>query len=419
MNPLPRSVFGQLSMLIALVLVGAVVLALALAREFASDRGADPVLRALHSQASALEATIEELPPGQAANRLRRLGLTVALQAPRNARDSVAQPLLREVLERAADELGPRRDLLVTRGGDGTLLWLKLDHATPLWVATPFERPRAAVWRYSVLLMIGCALLVWLAAALYARRLVRPLTALAAAAPGIALGEPPRFDVARAPREVAHLARALHVAGDDVRRAGEDRAFMLAGISHDLRTPLTRIQFALEILPDTDPALRDGIHRDIAEIDAILSQFVAYARDGRDEALEAIDLVAIARAVCSASGVDWAIDAPGHARLHGRPLAITRALENLVTNAVRHGAAPFELAIGDDPVGWRVALRDHGPGIADSERERVRQPFVRGVDGGTGLGLAIVDRVARQHGGGLEVRNARDGGLVVELSLRR
>src|SRR6185312_12732331 len=115
------------------------------------------------------------------------------------------------------------------------------------------------------------------------------------------------------------------------------RNLMLAGISHDLRTPLTRVQFALEMLPDTDPGLRAGMERDIGEIDAILSQFIAYARDGRDEGVENVDLAAICRNALTAAAFDWEADIAAEAPLRGRPMALLRAIENLLGNAERHG----------------------------------------------------------------------------------
>ena len=204
----------------------------------------------------------------------------------------------------------------------------------------------------------------------------------------------------------------------DVREAASERSLMLAGISHDLRTPLTRLQYALALVPDVEPALQDGMERDIAEIDAILAQFIAYARDGRDEPSEPVDLAAICRGVVAAVGGDWQLDLPDTAPMRGRPIALQRAVENLASNARRHGAAPFSMSLAPEGDGWRLDICDGGPGMPGDVASRAIRPFVRGDGGGSGLGLAIVERVARQHGGRLELTHNTPTGLRASVILR-
>jgi two-component system osmolarity sensor histidine kinase EnvZ len=218
---------------------------------------------------------------------------------------------------------------------------------------------------------------------------------------------------------VRELQSVLLRASGEVREAATERQLMLAGISHDLRTPLTRVQFALEMLPGTDPALRAGMERDIGEIDAILSQFIAYARDGRDEAVEAVDLAAICRNALAATEFDWEADLPAQAPMRGRPMALLRAVENLLGNAERHGEPTFALSLRRDGDAWRIEVADQGAGISVEAAKRVRQPFVHdGSAGGTGLGLAIVDRIARQHHGELQLLANAPRGLRAVLLLR-
>ncbi|HSX64091.1 MAG TPA: ATP-binding protein, partial [Pseudoxanthomonas sp.] len=183
--------------------------------------------------------------------------------------------------------------------------------------------------------------------------------------------------------------------------------------------PLTRVQYAMELLPDTDPDLRAGIQRDIDEIDAILSQFIAYARDGRDESSEALDLVEICRNALAASPVAWSADMPASAPLHGKPMALLRAVENLIVNAQRHAEPPFALRLWSEGDTWVVEICDHGSGLNAEAAERALQPFVhdRG-QGGSGLGLSIVERVARQHGGELRLLPNTPQGLRAQLRLR-
>ncbi|MBD7924728.1 MULTISPECIES: ATP-binding protein [Xanthomonas] len=411
----PRSLFGQLALVIALVLAGAGLLALLLGRELALRPAAQQLLRAMDGFANVAEA-LQRSPSSAALEpALREAGLQVR-HAPPPVVDARSGPLADELQRRAADQLGPGREL--RRGhGDGAV-WLKLATPDPLWVSFAGERRGHGVRRFSVALLAACALLVWLAAAYFARRLVLPLRQLAQAAPHLVRGDGAVPVVSGGPREVNDLARALTDASADVRTAAAERTLMLAGISHDVRTPLTRLQYALALLPQVEPELREGMERDIGEIDAILAQFIAYARDGRDEASAPLDLVELCRHALGAAQAAWDVDLPAQAPLYAKPMALQRALGNLIGNAERHGAAPFQLRLARDGDGWRIEVRDHGPGLDPALAANAQQPFVHGGHGGSGLGLAIVERVARQHHGELRLDNAAPHGLRATLRVR-
>jgi two-component system osmolarity sensor histidine kinase EnvZ len=415
--PLPRSVFGQLVLVIGLVLLGAAVLAVAMGRQLATRPAAGQLLRAMDGFADVAEELARTQPRERVLRHLRGAGLEVA-DLPPPPRDLRGAPFMRELLEQAPQQLERGREVRLGRVGTANVVWLKLDTQPALWVSFAFDQRGNRVLRFSVLMLFVGAALVWLAAAYYARRLVVPLRRLAQSAPAIVRGEPPPPGALAGPREVEELARALADSSKDVREAAEERTLMLAGISHDLRTPLTRLQYAIELLPGGDQELRAGMHRDIAEIDAILSQFIAYARDGRDEASEPLDLAVLCRNAVSACEREWQVDTPVYAPMTGKPMALLRALENLLANAQRHGAPPYSLQLSRQDDAWRIEVADHGPGLPVQVADRVRQPFVHGESGGTGLGLAIVDRVARQHDGELRLLPLRPHGLMATLVLR-
>lgn len=416
MNRRPRSVFAQLSIVIALVLVGAIALAVLLGRELTSRPPTVQLLHSLDAFAESVEALDRAQPASRTLELLRSNGLEVRTEPP-VAETEQFSPWFSLIESRARRVLDDRQ-VVAGRSAHGDALWLKLETRQPLWVAFA-QGARVGARQFSVMLLAGCVLLVWLAAGYFARRLALPLRQLAASAPALVRGEDATLASSGVPREVRELQSVLLRASGEVREAAAERQLMLAGISHDLRTPLTRVQFALEMLPGTDPALRAGMERDIAEIDAILSQFIAYARDGRDEAVEAVDLAAICRNALAAATYEWEAELAPQAPMRGRPMALLRAVENLVGNAERHGEPGFALHLRHDGDAWRIEVLDQGPGIPARVAKRVRQPFVHdGGAGGTGLGLAIVDRIARQHHGELQLLANPPRGLRAVLLLR-
>ena len=413
---LPRTLFGQFVLVIALVLAGAGLLAALLGRELATRPAAQQLMRAMDGFANVVEELDRHQPRARTLALLNEAGLETR-ETPPELRQATFLPLLRELDARARGQLGVGRELHAGRADGRSAVWLKLDTTPALWVSFTRSQRGEPVRRFSMLMLGAAIVLTWLAAAWLAGRLVRPLRQLAQAAPGIARGDPPPA-VAGTPREVAELADALDRASAQVRDAGEERALMLAGVSHDLRTPLTRLQYALELIPDADPALRAGMERDIEEMDAVLGQFVAYARDGRDEHAEPLDLADLCRNAATALPGDWTLDLPESAPMRGRPMALLRAVGNLMANAGRHGRPPFVLSLRREGRHWLLEITDHGPGLSAEAAARVRQPFVRGgTAAGSGLGLAIVERVAHQHGGTLELLPNSPHGLRAVIAL--
>jgi two-component system osmolarity sensor histidine kinase EnvZ len=212
----------------------------------------------------------------------------------------------------------------------------------------------------------------------------------------------------------------------DLKRLDEERALLLAGVSHDLRTPLSRIRLGLEMLDGRgDAVLKAGLVQDVADIDAAIGQFLDFARLAEGEAVVPDgDLNAIARELrdrYAGAGKDVAARLAPLPPLALRPRAIQRLIANLMDNALRHGGGQIEVTTASE--GGRAVLEvlDRGPGIPPGEAERMVQPFTR-LDvarsgAGTGLGLAIVDRIARLHGGSVQLLPRDGGGLRARVEL--
>jgi two-component system osmolarity sensor histidine kinase EnvZ len=268
----------------------------------------------------------------------------------------------------------------------------------------------------------------------YLRNQLRPITRLAAAAEAFGQGRVVPYRPAGA-REVRAAGQAFLEMRARIERQIEQRTLMLSGISHDLRTPLTRLRLGLSMLQEgaAEPADIADMTRDVAEMEALIDAFLQFARaEAEADAPEPADPAALAaRAVDNARRAGGAVTlAPpppaARAPLPLRALAVERALGNLIANAVRYGERA-EVSISAEGERLRLTVEDDGPGIPEPSRAEALRPFsrldaARNQDRGTGvgLGLAIASEIARAHGGRLELSDsARLGGLRAELVLPR
>jgi two-component system osmolarity sensor histidine kinase EnvZ len=292
------------------------------------------------------------------------------------------------------------------------------------WVMLPRDRvERQFPWQW--LGWTALALLLSLAGAwLIVSRINRPLKALAAAAHDIGKGKTPAPLPESGPVEIETLARAFNQMSQDLARLDADRALILAGVSHDLRTPLARLRLSTE-MSGSDEALKQGMIADIAEMDSIIDQFLDFARTQSEEPLAPTDVAALAREVVEHQlRLGHAVQANiGPVPVQAlRRMGIKRLISNLVDNALAYGEK--DACIGTRSEGGKLILEvlDHGPGIPPQQAERLKQPFTRleqarSGKGGSGLGLAIVDRIARHHGGSFELLAREGGGLIARVSL--
>lgn len=284
----------------------------------------------------------------------------------------------------------------------------------PLW-ATP--------WLAITLATTAVVLVVTLWAV---RRAVSPLRRFAHAAErlGTDIKAPALADVG--PTEVRQLARSFNRMQDRLQRLIADRTLMLAAISHDLRTPITRLRLRAELIDDDDA--RRKTLADLDEMQAMLHESMALARDeATGEAGQRLDLAALVQTVCAEwedAGADVRYEGPAHLGFAGRPLALKRALSNLIGNAVRYGGSA-RATLTPVADGVRITVDDDGPGIPEGELKAVFRPFYR-LDGsrsrqtgGAGLGLALVRSVVVAHGGVVDLANREGGGLRASIVLPR
>ncbi|QGZ64472.1 ATP-binding protein [Paraburkholderia acidisoli] len=310
-------------------------------------------------------------------------------------------------------------------------LWIRVHAAgAPVWISLPMTADaRASGISTALVLSAGLALLAALTGYLLQRHLNRPLRELARAARRVSAGDTPPPLPTDGPTEIAAVSHAFNQMTDALKQAEATRALMLAGVSHDIRTPLTKLRLAIAMaLPrGSNDALVAASESYLDQIDTILQQFMDYAGSGEREAPKPGDLNALAgQLVADFAGLghEFEFDEGMLPVFDFQPVAVMRLLMNLMQNAVNYGRAGLAIRTMREGDMACVVIGDRGSGIRAAELERLKEPFSRGANarthsGGSGLGLAIVDRIARLHGGTLTFRDRAGGGLeaVVRLPL--
>jgi two-component system osmolarity sensor histidine kinase EnvZ len=288
------------------------------------------------------------------------------------------------------------------------------------------QRPaQALVWSFAAGLLITLAL-AWL----LARRITAPIARLAEAARQIGSGERPQRLPESGERELAELARIFNQTASQLAARRENQGTLLAGVSHDLRSPLGRIKMALGMLDETCPSpLIARMERDIAEMESLIGAQLELARAEEREAAQATDIDALLGELIEATEAQ----SPGHTHLRADPpachaeiasLALRRILANLLDNALRYaGPGRLELVRRRCSGGLLIGVRDRGPGIPAEQREAVFRPFFRldpsrnRATGGSGLGLAIARQLADTQGWRIAIKPRVGGGASIWLAI--
>ncbi|MDM7930898.1 ATP-binding protein [Tabrizicola sp.] len=276
-----------------------------------------------------------------------------------------------------------------------------------------------------LVLMIFTSILMTIIAYIFLRNQLRPITKLAQAAEDFGKGRPVSYRP-RGALEVRAAGRAFLDMRARIDRQIEQRTLMLSGVSHDLRTPLTRLRLGLSLLPEDAEVA--ALQKDVAEMERMVDEFLAFVRGDAMEGSEPTDVVALVEGIVSRSGPSVRLTGVlGAAEpVQVRPQAVTRAVENLVENARRFGDM-IEIRVDYQDSSLRIVVEDNGPGIPEGQREEALRPFTRldvsrdpNRGGGVGLGLSIASDIALSHGGALRLsKSERLGGLRAELVIAR
>ena len=430
---IPRTLLGRTFLLLAALVVLTTAAWLSLFRYLEAEPRARETAQLAASAVNLIRAALFAAAPE------RRPGLFTDLSThegirllPAEAEDRIV-PLpdnrfMNLVRRELAARLGPHTRIAAEVNGiAGFWVSFRLDEHDhdEYWLILPRERAMrdiASHWLAWGLVALALALAV---AWLIASRISRPLKAMAHSAAAVGRGQRPAPLPETGAEELRRLAAAFNAMAGELERQERDRSEVLAGISHDLRTPLTRLRLEAEMsMPDA--ATRDAVIADIGQMEAVISQFMDYARNDLGEAPVACDVASLLASLAARErqcGRSIRLEVAPLPALAVRPKALVRALGNLLDNAAKYGGGAVSLTAAAVNGEIRIEIADRGPGIPASDAERLKRPFTRQDTArsnatGTGLGLAIAERIARLHDGHLELLPNPGGGLLARLVLK-
>lgn len=410
----PRTLFGQTALLIiaslsifSVIAWAAIVWTAIIPAALASGHAvAEKVTAAadalLENQPLPHDVTVEPSLPPDASLEVPRIYLSFYLS-------NLRRQLLTEL---------PGAQIYIPRSVMPLEIWVRLPRLPGRWIVLTLRLARPGT-PAALMVVVACsALLVLVGAGIFARRLTAPLADLASATSRIAEGEPVALNTESGPSEVRELATAFSSMAARLVEHEERREIMLAGLSHDLRSPLARLRVAVELLDARDAALAEQMTVEIEDVDRMVGHFLHYVRAGyRETPIEASadDVVRETLAHYADSDRLRLRLAASEPRLIAVE-SIQHVLYNLVSNALEHGRPPVIVQTSLTARELKISVADHGSGLSPEEWEAALQPFhrIRATpgDGHTGLGLALVQRLVQAYRGTLIGRRTSDGFLV-------
>ncbi|WP_163936557.1 two-component system sensor histidine kinase EnvZ [Paraferrimonas sp. SM1919] len=427
-NFLPRSAFGQTALLIGLVLMINQIVSYVTVTLYVIKPNYEQLNELMGRQVNILFS--EELDLG-----LDTLTLTVSDALKARARPGELEVFTWKEAKQAglmqasrygflsqqmSKQLGGQAEVRV-QTGEQYQVWINPPQAPSVWLRIPL--PGTSDSNISLLnlyLMLIGALSV-LGGWLFARQQTKPLRRLEKAAIDVSLGHYPAPIPLYGSTELEQVTRSFNQMSKSMKQLEQDRQLLMAGISHDLRTPLTRIRLATEMMVEED-YLKDGIVHDIEDMDEIINQFIAYIRLDQGEILSQHNLSDLLQEMAQAEQnrfdqIELDLNTVAQSEIY--EVAFKRLLNNLVENAYRYGNGWLRLSCWQDADSISISIEDNGPGIPEKDIEGLFEPFARGDQargtGGSGLGLAIIKKIAAMHNAVVKLTNRAEGGIKAEI----
>ncbi len=306
-------------------------------------------------------------------------------------------------------------------------IWINPPQDPSVWISIPITGLSEVNISPLTIYLLVIGVLSVAGAWIFVRVMNKPLRALQHAAIAVGRGNFPKPLKEQGSTEMIEVTIAFNQMSKGIKQLEDDRTLLTAGISHDLRTPLTRIRLATEMLPEDQDWIKEGIVHDIEDMNDIIDQFIDYVRKDRQEEREDADLNDIIREAVQARNIEEhhniQLDLAELPVIKLRRIAIKRVLDNLMENAFRYGSSDIEITSDYDKKAKSVSfsIRDFGKGIPEEQIEKLFQPFTQGDEArgsmGSGLGLAIIKRIVDLHYGSIALGNHQEGGLVAQVTI--
>jgi two-component system osmolarity sensor histidine kinase EnvZ len=323
-----------------------------------------------------------------------------------------------------SDSLGGEAQVRITHG-EPYLYWINPPQNRDIWITIPMVGLGQGDGSPHLIYLLMIGILSVGGSLIFVRRLNRPLKALQNAALLVGRGQVPAPLKEEGSSELIAVTHAFNQMSKGIKQLENDRALLTAGISHDLRTPLTRIRLASEMLPESQDWVKEGIVHDIEDMNEIIDQFIDYVRQDQQECMQASNLNDLIKDAAQVRNIEEnhriTLDLGPLPKTLIRRVALKRVLDNLIENAFRYGSNNIEITSKHYKKEKQLcfAIRDFGPGIPEEQILGLFEPFTQGDKArgslGSGLGLAIIKRIVEMHSGKVTLQNHAQGGLIATV----
>ena len=437
MNFLPKKLLSRFVLLIATLLIVSQLVSLKIFDNYEREPRAEALAQEIITIVNFTKASLYAAAPSKRIQLFREINnigdIKIYVAYPFESIKAIPDdPFLKLVVEKITARIPPGSFVAINHY-DIPGVWVSFEiDADMFWVLVPrLIQDRPFPWHW-----IGWGLVIAILAIFGAyvttKRISRPINNLIEAADkirnGHKVGKLPLDSVT----EFRELSEAFNEMADNLAQISKERNFLLASVSHDIRTPLTRIRLASEMLPPSSLSLKESLEEDVMEINDILNQFLDFARGFQDEPRVPVNLGKLLKEIqMKHKRMDQNFilkkknirtDIPKKLFIDLRPLAFQRCLDNLINNAFFYSTGKVILEASLLEESFTISIIDNGPGIPEEQKSKLLKPFervdeARGNEGGSGLGLTIADRIVKAHDGKLELINRSEGGLDAKITI--